>query len=185
MLWSQIKLPAHDFSDLQITGEFSSRPGTGRCSTYFSLRLHKSYERRPASVYNQYHRPMLSWLFRDQPGTVRCPAIFTRLKHFSRAMIHTSLVLWHSCNTGMSVYVWFSWSVIFMFLPSFCFCDCFVLVCDLWVLLSVVSSKTAIWCYCVLITEVSVFVLTIRLLKNRISGKQIVKQGHWRFHNLL
>jgi len=122
---------------------------------------------------------MPSWRFERSAGHCTVPGHFyTNEILFVRAMIHTSIVLRSSCNTVMSVSVWFSWSVILRFLPSFCFCDCFVLVCDLWVLLSVVFSKTAIWCYCVLITEVSVFVLTIRLLKNRISGKQIVKQGH-------
>jgi len=30
MLWSQIKLTSYAFSDLQLTGEFDYRPGTGR-----------------------------------------------------------------------------------------------------------------------------------------------------------
>jgi len=30
LLWSQIKPTPHEFSDLQITGEFDNYPGTGR-----------------------------------------------------------------------------------------------------------------------------------------------------------
>lgn len=48
MLCSQMKLPPYYFVDLQITGEFTIRPGTG----HLSLGGHKSCGRRPASVYN-------------------------------------------------------------------------------------------------------------------------------------
>ena len=36
MIRSQIKLTPYDFSDLQITGEFDNRPGTGRFLSFFS-----------------------------------------------------------------------------------------------------------------------------------------------------
>ena len=40
MSWSQIKQTPYDFSDLQITGEYDDRPGTGRFLRFPFVRSH-------------------------------------------------------------------------------------------------------------------------------------------------
>ena len=87
MLWSQIKLTTYDFSDLQITGEFDNRPGTGRFLRNFScvvtyrtaggrrLYMISSGDARPGTV------RCPDGVVRDQPDTVQCPANFAQMKH--------------------------------------------------------------------------------------------------------
>ena len=64
MLWSQIKLTPYDFSDLQITGDFDNRPGTGHFLKIFSCVVtnHMGAGRRLYMIASAYTRP----------GIVRC-----------------------------------------------------------------------------------------------------------------
>jgi len=66
LLWSQIKLTSCDVSDLQITGEFDNRPGTGRFLRIFSCVV--TYRTGAG-------RRLYTMASADaRPGTVRRPA---------------------------------------------------------------------------------------------------------------
>ena len=96
MLRSQIKLTSYDFSDVQITGEFDNRPGTGRFLRIFSgmvtyrtgafrrLYMKTSAGARPGTV---RHRTVPRRRCKRSAGHRTVPGRF--YTNFSRAFINT------------------------------------------------------------------------------------------------
>ena len=80
---SQIKLTTYDFSDLQITGEFDNRPGTGRFLRIFSCVVtYRTCGGRRLYMISSTDARCLDGIVRHQPDNVQCLADFTRKKHF-------------------------------------------------------------------------------------------------------
>jgi len=87
LLWSEIKLTSYEFSDLQITGEFDNRPGTGRFKKKFSCVV--TYRTGAAGVCIRTQRLMLGRAPYDIVSYVRhCTVPGRRCKRFTR-MIQT------------------------------------------------------------------------------------------------
>ena len=70
MQMSTIKLPACDFSDLQITDELENRPGTRQFLTLPCVVTNRSGTSRRLYILTP------AGIFRDKPGTVRMKQVF-------------------------------------------------------------------------------------------------------------